>query len=82
MASEAVHDTHSPAALQEKDMAEGVEKFENAAGLQSPASDEMTNKERVALTRRLLWKLDLRCVWTNGPENLTDLTCASGYCPY
>jgi hypothetical protein len=72
MASETAHDTHAPTTLQEKDMAEGDEKFENAAGMQSPASDEMTTKERAALTRRLLLKLDLRHVIANGLENHTD----------
>ena len=77
MAPDSVHDTYSPAEFQEKDLAEGDEKIENAEGIQSPASDQLTAKNRTALTRLLLLKLDIRYVLANGPENPT-LTYASG----
>jgi len=60
MASEPVHYTRSPVASHEKDVLERDEKLEDAEGTNTPSSDGMTAKERAALTRRLLLKLDIR----------------------
>jgi hypothetical protein len=65
MASEPVHYTRSPVASHEKDVLERDEKLEDAEGTNTPSSDGMTAKERAALTRRLLLKLDIRYLSTD-----------------
>ena len=64
---------NSPVGLRE-DMLDRDEKFEDAGGgTHTPSSDGMTAKERAALTRRLLLKLDIRYADTNGLENSTNM---------
>lgn len=66
MASETVDYTHNDAMeSREKDAIDG-EKLDDAGGIHTPSStDGLTPKERAALTRRLLLKLDLRYVEIN-----------------
>lgn len=62
MTSKTVDNTYPAVLSHEKDMVEGDEKLEDAGGTNTPSSDGMTAKERAALTRRILFKLDFRCV--------------------
>jgi hypothetical protein len=74
MASALVDQTSSPLESREKDALEQGENFEDAGGMNTPSStNELTSKERAALTRRLLWKLDLRYAVANWPENKTNM---------
>lgn len=66
MTSALVDQTSSPLESREKDVLDRGEKIEDAGGMNTPSStNELTAKERAALTRRLLWKLDLRYVVIN-----------------
>lgn len=61
MASALVDHASPPVESPEKDALDRGEKIEDAGGANTPSSTgELTPKERAALTRRLLWKLDLR----------------------
>lgn len=71
MAVELSDDNQKPAALHEKDDAEHDEKADEAGGTNTPSTDGLTAKEREALTRRVLLKLDFRWVSVNSPEELS-----------
>jgi hypothetical protein len=74
MASETVDYANSPFESREKDALDQDDKFEDAGGgTNTPSSDGMTAKERAALTRRLLLKLDIRYADTNGIQNSTNM---------